>query len=52
MRTARELKMEIPARDPTLPDFRNGLAPDGDFDRRPFCFQANFEEETCTDAFR
>ena len=52
MRTARELKMEIPARDPTLPDFRNGLPPDGDFDRRPFCFQANFEEETCTDAFR
>ena len=36
----------------SLPDFRNGLPPDGDFDRRPFCFQANFEEETCTDAFR
>src|SRR6266404_8530689 len=52
MRTSRELKMEIPARDPTLSDFRNGLPPDGDFDRRPFCFQANFEEEICTDASR
>src|SRR5712691_2289499 len=27
MRTARELKMEIPARDPILPDFQNGLPP-------------------------
>src|SRR5882757_8986874 len=39
MRTARELKMEIPARDPTLPDFRNGLPPDVDFDRRPSVFR-------------
>jgi hypothetical protein len=51
MPTVRELKMEIPARDPALPDFETAL-PDGDFDGRPFCFRANFEEETCTDTFR
>src|SRR5438034_16490 len=39
MRTAREIKMENRARDPTLPDFRNGLPPDGDFDRRPSVFR-------------
>src|SRR5207244_1365536 len=51
MPTARELKMEIPARDPALPDFETA-PPDGDFDGRPFCFRAKFEEETCTDTFR